>query len=158
MCIRDRGTGTFNGYPTYRISIGDAEAELISSEQDIDEALKAINVVPNPYYGFSAYETSQFTNIVKITNLPANCNVTIYSLDGRFIRQYVRNETGDPVRGNNRAIQQRQISPALEWDLKNSKGIPVASGVYLMHIDAPGLGERVIKWFGVQRQFDPSGL
>ena len=154
----EEGTGAFNGYPTYRISIGDAEAELISTEQDIDEALKAINVVPNPYYGFSAYETSQFTNIVKITNLPANCNVTIYSLDGRFIRQYVRNETGDPIRGNNRAIQQRQISPALEWDLKNSKGIPVASGVYLMHIDAPGLGERVIKWFGVQRQFDPSGL
>ncbi len=154
----EEGTGAFNGYPTYRISIGNAEAELISSEQDINEALKAINVVPNPYYGYSAYETSQFTNIIKITNLPANCTVTIYSLDGRFIRQYVRNETGDPIRGNNRAIQQRQISPALEWDLKNNKGIPVASGVYLMHIDAPGLGERVIKWFGVQRQFDPSGL
>ena len=154
----EEGTGAFNGYPTYRISIGNAEAELISSEQDINEALKAINVVPNPYYGYSAYETSQFTNIIKITNLPANCTVTIYSLDGRFIRQYIRNETGDPIRGNNRAIQQRQISPALEWDLKNNKGIPVASGVYLMHIDAPGLGERVIKWFGVQRQFDPSGL
>ena len=51
-----------------------------------------------------------------------------------------------------------QITPALEWDLKNSKGIPVASGVYLIHINAEGLGERVIKWFGVARKFDPSGL
>ena len=46
----------------------------------------------------------------------------------------------------------------IEWDLKNNKGIPIASGVYLIHIDAEGLGERVIKWFGVNRKFDPSGL
>ncbi len=154
----EEGTGEFRGYPSYKITIGDAAPEEIGTEVEMAEALKAINVVPNPYYGFSAYETSQFTNIVKITNLPANSTVTIYSLDGRFIRQYKRNETGTPVRGNNRAIQQQQVSPGLEWDLKNNKGIPVASGVYLMHIDAPGLGERVIKWFGVQRQFDPSGL
>ena len=72
--------------------------------------------------------------------------------------RYKRNEVGAPVNGRNRAISEQQISPALEWDLKNSKGIPVASGVYLIHIDAPGIGERMIKWFGVQRQFDPSGL
>jgi len=154
----EEGTGEFGGYPTYNFTIGDAAPSAITSELDMAEALKAINVVPNPYLGYSAYETSQFTNTVKITNLPANSTVTIYSLDGRFIRQYVRNEAGAPVRGNNRAISEQQVSPALEWDLKNNKGIPIASGVYLMHIDAPGLGERVLKWFGVQRQFDPSGL
>ena len=154
----EEGTGEFNGYPTYRITIGEAAASEVAGGPDMHESLRAINAVPNPYYGYSAYETSQFTNTVKITNLPANCTVTIYSMDGRFIRQYIRNEAGDPVLGNNRAIQQKQISPALEWDLKNNKGIPVASGVYIMHIDAPGLGERVLKWFGVQRQFDPSGL
>ena len=128
----EEGTGEFNGYPTYRITIGDAAAAELTTDVDMAEALKAINVVPNPYYGYSAYETSQFTNTVKITNLPANSTVTIYSLDGRFIRQYARNETGAPVRGNNRAISEQQISPALEWDLKNSKGIPVA--LSLIHI------------------------
>ncbi len=152
------GTGEFNGYPTYRIKLDSVEAGAIATEDDMDEALKAIRAVPNPYLGYSAYETSQFTNIVKITNLPANATVTIYSLDGRFIRQYKRNEVGTPVTGRNRAIRAQQITPALEWDLKNSKGIPVASGVYMIHIDAPGIGERMIKWFGVQRQFDPSGL
>jgi hypothetical protein len=34
----------------------------------------------------------------------------------------------------------------------------VASGIYLIHVDAPGYGERTLKFFGVQRQFDPSGL
>ena len=55
-------------------------------------------------------------------------------------------------------VLQDQITPAIEWDLNNNKGIPVASGVYLIHIEAEGLGERVIKWFGVARQFDPTGL
>ena len=59
---------------------------------------------------------------------------------------------------NNPPVLQTQVTPAIEWDLKNAKGIPIASGVYLIHIDAPGLGERVIKWFGVNRKFDPTGL
>ncbi|HMX41444.1 MAG TPA: hypothetical protein PKD78_14005, partial [Saprospiraceae bacterium] len=108
-----------------------------------------IKVVPNPYYGYSQYEINQFSNIVKITNLPAKCKVTIYSMDGKFIRQYNRDEVYRPY---------NQITPALEWDLKNSKGIPVASGVYLIQVQAPELGERTIKWFGIARQFDPTGL
>jgi hypothetical protein len=81
-------------------------------------------------------------------------------LDGKFIRQYKRDEVGTyiPPSRPSAGINTTQVSPALEWDLKNNKGIPVASGVYLIHVDAEGLGERVIKWFGVARKFDPSGL
>ena len=60
--------------------------------------------------------------------------------------------------GSNRAIDRNQISPDLEWDLKNFHQVTIASGVYLIHVSAPGLGERTLKWFGVNRQFDPSGL
>ena len=152
------GTGEFNGYPTYQFEFSGSEAEEITGSQ-IPEALKQINVVPNPYYGFSAYETSQFTNTIKITNLPPRCNVTIFSLDGRFIREYKRDESRVPLNNrSNPSIPSNQIVPDIEWDLENSRGIPVASGVYLINIDAPGLGSRVIKWFGVSRQFDPSGL
>ncbi|MCI1114044.1 hypothetical protein MOQ26_23820, partial [Stenotrophomonas maltophilia] len=93
-----------------------------------------INVVPNPYYGFSEYEDSQFETVIKITNLPAKCVVSIYTLDGKFVRQYNRDERGTVPEGNNRAIDEGQVIPALEWDLKNSKGIPVASGMYLIHV------------------------
>ena len=153
----EAGTGVHQNYPAYQFKI-EGKAAVNLAETQYDEALKAIKAVPNPYYGFSSYEVSQFTNIVKITNLPAKCVVTIYSLDGKFIRQYNRDEIGIIPEGSNRAINQQQISPALEWDLKNSKGIPIASGVYLIHVDAGDLGERTIKWFGINRKFDPSGL
>ena len=150
---QDNNAGKKTGHPKYQFSIQGRQS-LPLSEVQVANALDSIKVVPNPYYGFSQYETSQFTNTIKITNLPGKCTVTIYSLDGKFIRQYQRNEVYAPY---------MQISDALEWDLKNTKGIPVASGVYLIHILAPDLGngfggERTIKWFGIARQFDPSGL
>ncbi|HXR79730.1 MAG TPA: hypothetical protein VN763_02380, partial [Saprospiraceae bacterium] len=153
------GTGAFNDYPAYQFKLEGVTAQPLTEEQ-IPEALAEINVVPNPYLAYAEYETSSFDNVVKITNLPAHCTVTIYSLDGRFIRQYNRNEVGkpnSPPRANP-PVAVNQIVPDLEWNLKNSAGIPVASGIYLIHVEAPGLGERVIKWFGVGRQFDPSGL
>ncbi len=149
------GTDDANGYPLYGFQLDGGAPEKLR-QQEIDESLMQIGVVPNPYYGFSEYEGSQFENIVKITNLPAKCTVSIYSLDGRFIRRYDRDEVGTYPVGL--AIERNQISPDIEWDLKNNKGIPIASGVYLIHIQAAGLGERTIKWFGVNRQFDPTGL
>lgn len=149
------GTGEYNGYPTYRFKLEGLQAEELDTD-GVETALDLINVVPNPYYGFSDYEISQFTTTVKITNLPAKCTVTIYSLDGKFIRQYDRDELGGLPKGS--AIGLKQVLPDIEWDLKNSKSIPIASGVYLIHVAAEGLGERTLKWFGVNRQFDPSGL
>jgi hypothetical protein len=156
----EEGTNEFQGYPTYRFKLDGLGSEDVVAGPTAETALDNINVVPNPYYGYSAYEISQFSNTIKITNLPAKSTVTIYSLDGKFIRQYKRDEVGTyiPPSRPSAGINTTQVSPALEWDLKNNKGIPVASGVYLIHVDAEGLGERVIKWFGVARKFDPSGL
>ncbi len=152
------GTPESNGYPTYRFKFEGKQANTTIDDSAANRAMDAINVVPNPYYGFSTYEDNQFESVVKITNLPALATVSIYTLDGKFIRKYNRDETPAMLRGANRPVGERQISPALEWDLKNQAGIPIASGIYLIHVDAPGLGERTLKFFGVQRQFDPSGL
>ncbi|MFA5816426.1 MAG: hypothetical protein WC865_12480 [Bacteroidales bacterium] len=40
---------------------------------------------------------------------------------------------------------------SIDWNLKNQYGIPIASGAYIVHIDAPGIGEKVVKWFGALR-------
>jgi len=43
---------------------------------------------------------------------------------------------------------------SIDWDLKNQARIPIASGMYLIHVDVPGVGEKVLKWFGVLRPID----
>jgi hypothetical protein len=42
----------------------------------------------------------------------------------------------------------------VDWNLLNTKSVPIASGVYLIHVDVPNVGETVIKFFGGQRQVD----
>jgi hypothetical protein len=41
-----------------------------------------------------------------------------------------------------------------DWDLKNNQAIPIASGIYLIHVDVPGVGSTVVKFFGGMRQVD----
>ena len=148
-----------NGLPAYEWEIQGKEA-IPAGVDKYPEVLAAIDVVPNPYYGISYYENNEFATTVKITNLPAVATVSIYTLDGKFIRRFNRNEMGVQVSANrpSAGITTTQIYPALEWDVKNDKGIPVASGIYLIHVEVPGVGSRTLKWFGVQRQFDPSKL
>ncbi len=144
--------------PVYEFAFGNVEAKDIE-EAEFSNALDNVQIVPNPYYAYSAYEQNQFENIIKVTNLPARAVVTIYTLDGKFIQQFDRDAMPIINDGSNPALAQSQVTPALEWNLTNNKGIPVASGVYIFHISAPTLGiEKSIKWFGVNRRFDPTGL
>ncbi|TVR84894.1 MAG: hypothetical protein EA409_00260 [Saprospirales bacterium] len=158
--VGERNEDGSKAYNSYFFKIeGKQAVDLVETE--FDNALDQILAVPNPYYAYSAYEESQFDNTIKITNLPDVATVTIYTLDGKFIRRYERNVSrggNEPFLNSEPPTKGRLPSSALEWDLRNHRGIPVSSGVYLFHVEAPGLGERVIKWFGISRDFDPSGL
>jgi len=124
-------------YPMYSFNTSDLAVEIGNNEQ-ANNALDLIRVVPNPYYAFSSYEENQLDNRVKITNLPERCTVDIYSTNGTLVRRFKKDET----------------NTYLDWDLKNHANIPIASGIYYIHIDAPGIGETTIKWFGVLRPVD----
>jgi hypothetical protein len=139
--------------PMYTFTTDDL-ANTTNDVASATSALDLINVVPNPYYAFSAYETNQLDNRIKIVNLPAKCTVSIYTVGGTLVRKFNRDVPADNSNGQvySTSIPNRETS--LDWDLKNFKGIPIASGVYLIHIDAPGLGERTLKWFGMTRPLD----
>ncbi len=126
-----------SNYPAYSFNT-DNIATITGDLATAESALDIIRAVPNPYYAFSAYETDQLDNRVRITNLPERCTISIYSTNGVLVRRYKKDET----------------DTYLDWDLKNAANIPIASGVYYIHIDAPNIGEKVIKWFGVLRPVD----
>ncbi|GIV34009.1 MAG: hypothetical protein KatS3mg031_1544 [Chitinophagales bacterium] len=143
--------GSNNGAPKYAFSTRGLETKYQQTET-ARTACDLINVVPNPYYAYSAYETSQLDNRIKITNLPDNCTVTIYTLNGVIVRKFERAVTTDISPGN--PVTEVNLDNTIDWDLKNSKGIPVASGIYLIHVKADGVCERVVKWFGALRPTD----
>jgi hypothetical protein len=143
------------GYPKYQFDLtGKPDYDVTEVEVG---ALDNIRAVPNPYNAFSAYENTKNQAAIRITNLPPKCVITIYSIDGRLIRRYNR-DVVYPWSPDNRDNTFDQAITYQEWDLRSTTGVPVSSGVYLIHISAPGIGEKVIKWFGVQRKFDAQGL
>lgn len=125
-------------------------------------ALDLIKIVPNPYLSYSAYEPDANTPVVKVVNLPNVCTITIFSLDGTIIRVLKRSIGVDPgtskkiETSDGTDIQDVNVSSSIDWDMKNDKGIPIASGIYLFHVDAPGIGQKTLKWFGTMRPADTS--
>lgn len=128
---------TNRGYPQYGFN-SEGRAVETGVNSIAESALDNIRVVPNPYYGSSEYEDSQLDNIVKITNLPQECEISIFMSNGTKIR----------------TINKDTDLTFIEWDLKNDYDVPIASGIYLIHIDAPGIGEKVVKWMGSLRPVD----
>jgi hypothetical protein len=126
-----------NWNPLYTFSTKTVATDT-DNDSTLTSVLDVIGVVPNPYYAYSKYETSKLDNRVKITNLPEVCTVSIYNLSGTLVRQFYKT---DPL-------------TFVDWDLKNHRNVPIAGGVYIIHIDVPDIGQKVLKWFGVMRPID----
>ncbi len=86
-----------------------------------------ITVFPNPFYGIRA----EAENSIKVTftNLPKEVTILIYSLSGHLVKK----------------LSKSIITPFLEWDLRNMSGLLVSSGIYIAHLDMPGIGEKIMK-------------
>lgn len=140
--LYESNLGENNGFPMYEWNMNTLKTTKNVNSIATD-ALNMIRVVPNPYYAFAEhYEQSQLDNFVKITNLPQRCTVSIYNVSGTLVRRYNKS---DPT-------------TEIKWDLVNQSNVPIAGGVYLIHVDAPGIGETIVKWFGVLRPVDLRGF
>ncbi len=125
-----------NNFPMFEFYSDDICVE--KGKTSIEEsAMDKINVVPNPYYGYSEYEKGQLENEIKIINLPNECEISIYSANGTLIKKFKK---------DNFLTYQK-------WDMKNTYGIPISSGVYIIHISSDA-GEKILKWFGALRPID----
>ena len=98
------------------------------------DAVKAVNVFPNPYYGFNNRETSVSGKFITFSHLPYRATIRIFNLAGALVRTLTR------------ATEQQYTT----WDLNNETGLPVASGIYLAYIDmadvrGASLGTKTLK-------------
>lgn len=133
-------TGENGGNPKYSWNMETVATEL-GSQDRLADALKLINIVPNPYLAYSEYERNRLDTRVKITNLPERCTIKIYSVNGKLIRTFKKD---NPL-------------TFTDWNLTNEANVFVSSGIYLIHVDVPGTGERILKAFIGMRQVDLQG-
>ena len=91
--------------------------------------LEDIRVVPNPYFGHSSYEITQFNRIIKFINLPEKCKIRIFNLSGVLIRTLEKDDPSTSI---------------ATWDVLTESHLTPASGIYIYHIKKPI--ERLLKY------------
>lgn len=101
------------------------DQSLANSKKDI----KKINVFPNPYFGANVEERRTTEHFVRFTHLPNKATIRIYTLAGELVR----------------TIEHNNPTQYEEWNLLNDYDIPVASGMYIVHVDCGSLGEKILK-------------
>ncbi|MGB2957581.1 MAG: hypothetical protein WBD30_01695 [Bacteroidota bacterium] len=93
-----------------------------------------INVFPNPYFGRNEAEQNQFNRFVTITHLPQVATIRVFTITGEIVR----------------TLNHSDDSTFERWDLRNENGLPVASGVYILYIEIPEAGNRILKLAVIQ--------
>jgi hypothetical protein len=128
-------------FPMYNFSTKGMATSGYSDKVTADKLMDKIFAVPNPYkgqaYGGNTYESNRLETKIKIINLPVKATINIYSLDGTLVRR----------------LEKANNENYVAWDLYNQAGLPIASGMYLIHVNAYGK-DKVIRWFGAMRPID----
>ncbi|HIC73891.1 MAG TPA: hypothetical protein EYO92_02225 [Candidatus Marinimicrobia bacterium] len=78
-----------------------------------------VNVFPNPYYAFNPAEITRMARFVTFNNLPPKATIRIFNLGGQLVAKLDKDDE----------------SQFLQWPLLNFQNIPVASGMYLAHVE-----------------------
>jgi len=104
------------------------------AQKDMDD----IAVVPNPYLAAASWEAkSPFRSgrgerRVYFINLPPKCTIRIFTLRG-YLVNVIEHDTNVEVGQE-------------PWNLLSKDGQEIAYGVYIFHVDAPGIGKKIGKF------------
>jgi hypothetical protein len=100
--------------------------------------LDDIKVVPNPYLASARWEVKNpYTSgrgprSLHFTHLPAKCTIRIFTIDGELVQTIYHEAVID--------------DGTEDWNMLSKDNLSIAYGVYLYHIDAPGIGEKIGKF------------
>lgn len=111
-----------------------AKVDKKQAKSDLDD----IKVVPNPYIVGNSWEprnqysTGRGPRELHFTHLPKKCTIRILNIRGQLVDQ-IEHES-DMWDGT--AI----------WDMYTKDKLDIAFGVYIFHVDAPGIGKKIGKF------------
>jgi hypothetical protein len=96
-------------------------------------------VVPNPYVEAASFEPERFNVLgrgerrIEFRSLPAGCTIRIYTVRGDLV-QTLHHDGSD--------------GGFVAWNLRTKDNLDAAPGLYVFHVDAPGIGTSIGK-FGI---------
>ncbi len=98
------------------------------------DVLNKIAVVPNPYVLAASWErespmSGRGERKIYFIHLPLKCTIRIFSQNGILLKTIYHNGA--------------EANGSATWDLTTEDGLEVAFGIYIYHIEAPEIGQKV---------------
>ena len=106
-------------------------------QQKASSDMDKIKVVPNPYYATNSFEgLNTFTSgrgprEIQFRYLPQNCIIRIYTISGELVKEIHHTSSINYGTG--------------KWDLLTKDNLTASYGVYIYHIEAKNIGEKIGK-------------
>ncbi|MBD3223181.1 MAG: hypothetical protein GF313_00515 [Caldithrix sp.] len=124
----------FRSNDVITFSVGGEKYDGDKAETDLDN----IAVVPNPYVVAASWESKSPFRFgrgerrLNFIHLPQKCTIRIYTLRGYLVDTIEHESTMDDGQAT--------------WNMLNKDGQEIAYGVYVYHVEAPGVGEKIGKF------------
>ncbi|MDP3682367.1 MAG: hypothetical protein Q8S01_00400, partial [Ignavibacteria bacterium] len=121
----------FNGNTKFQFKVKGQKINTDVAKQGLDR----IRVVPNPYTvtalwePHNPYSSGHGPRVIQFINLPEKCTIRIFAVDGTLVRTL---EHDSNMRDGSET-----------WDLLSKDNMDVAYGIYIYHVDAPGIGAHI---------------
>jgi len=130
---------TLRVYPDFPFT-GNVRYQFKVKGQKIDtevakKNLGKIRAVPNPYVvtalwePHNPYTSGRGPRQIQFIHLPQTCTIRIYAIDGTLVQTLEHDS--------------HMTDGAESWDLMTRENMDIAYGVYIYHVEAPGIGNHV---------------
>ncbi len=120
----------FLSYDVYNFKMKGSSISVDKAKKDLDR----IRVVPNPYIAAETWEprntytSGRGPREIHFINLPSKCTIRIFNVSGSLIKTI---EHDSPYQNGTEI-----------WDVLSEEKFEIAYGIYVYHIDAPGIGQK----------------
>lgn len=120
----------FLSYDSYLIKMKNSSISNELAKSELDD----IRVVPNPYVAAETWEprntytSGRGPREIHFINLPAKCTLRIFNVSGALVRKIEHDsefENGTEI-----------------WDVLSDENFEISYGIYVYHVEAPGIGEK----------------
>jgi hypothetical protein len=114
----------------YQFEVSGSSISRSAAKEDLEN----IRVVPNPYIVTESWEpknpysSGRGSREIHFINLPRQCTIRIFNVEGTLIDTINHESTNE----NGTAV----------WDVLSREGLSISYGIYIYHVDAPGVGEK----------------
>lgn len=108
-----------------------------------DQVAMNVKVTPNPYLIHNEWQQTFNPRRLKFINLPAECTIRIFNLNGELVRAITHVSTLEPGIGEQEVLG--SAGGDEWWDLLTDNRQLISSGVYIFHIQS-NVGEQVGKF------------